>query len=218
MIEPDKIIRSERKTLSVSIDALGMVTVRAPISCSTARIFEFLAEKEKWILQKKAERLGAGARLPAENLDGFRFLLLGKETRISLVNGRKISFDGENIFLPVEKARERLVKWLKENAKRIFALETERIAKVMNVDYTSVSVSSAKTRWGSCSGNNALRYSFRLLYAPKEVIAYVVVHELAHVRYKNHGKAFWREVERFVPDYKQKRKWLKNHAFLMRIF
>lgn len=216
-VQPDKIIRSERKTLSVSIDALGVVTVRAPVSCTTARIFAFLEEKETWILRKKAERVGAGAKLPSENLDGFSFLLLGENYRIRLVDGKRISLSGKEILLPNVNAQKRLVKWLKENAKRIFALETERVSRKAGISYSSVSVSSARTRWGSCSGKNAIRYSFRLLYAPKDVIEYVVVHELAHVKYKNHSKLFWREVERLCPDYKNRRKWLKQNAFLMKI-
>ena len=216
-VQPDKIIRSERKTLSVSIDALGVVTVRAPVSCTTARIFAFLEEKEAWILRKKAERVGASAKLPSENLDGFSFLLLGENYRIRLVDGKRISLSGKEILLPNVNAQKRLVKWLKENAKRIFALETERVSKKAGIFYSSVSVSSARTRWGSCSGKNAIRYSFRLLYAPKDVIEYVVVHELAHVKYKNHSKLFWREVERLCPDYKNRRKWLKQNAFLMKI-
>ena len=131
-----------------------------------------------------------------------------------------MGFDGERngLHLPQNNARERLVQWLKENAKRIFADVTEQKAKQMQTSYKSVSVSSARTRWGTCSCDNAVRYTFRLLYAPKDVIEYVVVHELAHTKHKNHSAAFWREVERYVPDWKQKRKWLKTHGILMQIF
>ena len=88
----------------------------------------------------------------------------------------------------------------------------------MGVSYQSVALSSAKTRWGTCSGENKIRLTYRLLYAPKEVMEYVIVHELAHTRYKNHGKGFWAFVQEFVPDYKQKRKWLKERGALMEVF
>ncbi|MBQ8685891.1 MAG: M48 family metallopeptidase [Clostridia bacterium] len=220
VVQPDTIIRSDRKTLSVSIDPLGRLTVRAPKRCSEERIFAFLQEKEAWISKHKRQREGAGARLPSENLDGFTFLLLGKEHTVSLVSGAKIGYDGENLrlFVPRESSRERLVRWLKENAKRILREVTAQTARRMGVAYKSVSISSAKTRWGSCSGDNAVRYSFRLLYAPKEVLEYVVVHELAHTKHKNHSAAFWDEVKRYEPAYKQKRKWLKDNAILMEIF
>jgi hypothetical protein len=92
------------------------------------------------------------------------------------------------------------------------------LAKEMGVSYRSITITSAKTRWGSCSGENALRYTFRLLYCPKEIIDYVVVHELAHTLQHNHSKQFWQVVERYIPDWKTRRKWLKDHGILMEIF
>lgn len=220
MIKPDEIIRSRRRTLSISIDSFGRLIVRAPIRFDEERIFAFLKEKESWILRKQAERKGAGMDLPPDNLDGYEFLLLGKKTKIQLVEGTKVGFDAEQnvIYLPHKNAKERLVKWLKENAKRILATVTQQKAKEMQTTFQSVSISSAKTRWGTCSFDNKIRYSFRLLYAPKEVVEYVAVHELAHTKHKNHSPRFWAEVTKYVPDWKQKRKWLKTHAVLMEIF
>ena len=219
MIQPDTVIYSKRKTLSISIDAFGRLTVRAPRQYSQARIEVFLQEKEDWILRKKAERTGAGIQLPPENLDGYKLLLLGKKCEIRLIPGKNVGYNKEEncLYLPEKNARERLVKWLKENAKRIFEQVTAEQAKKMGLAYKSVTVTSARGRWGSCSAENALRYSFRLLYAPKEVIEYVVVHELSHVKHKNHAREFWQEVERYVPDWKAKRKWLKTYGGLMQV-
>ena len=220
MIQPDTIIYSKRKTLSIAIDPFGQLTVRAPKGYSRARIEAFLQEKETWIVRKKAEMTGAGIELPPENLHGYAFLLLGKETEISLSETKYIVYDkeGNRLFLPEKKSQEKLVKWLKENAKRIFSNVTEEWAKKMDVSYASVTITSARGRWGSCSAENALRYSFRLLYAPKEVIEYVIVHELAHVKHKNHSPLFWREVEKYIPDWKEKRAWLKKYSVLMQVF
>ncbi len=220
MIQPDEIIRSSRKTLSLTIDPFGRLIVRAPRSCKEERIFQFIQEKERWILRKKAEMQGAGMRLPPENLNGYEFLLLGNLCRICLIEGKNISYDGENkiVYLPERNARIRLIKWLKENAKRIFMQITEEKAKQMQAQFQSVTICNAKSKWGSCSFDNKLRYTFRLIYAPKEVIEYVVIHELAHTKYKNHSPLFWTEVEKYVPDWKEKRKWLKTHGILMKIF
>ncbi len=157
-------------------------------------------------------------RLPPENLDGYAFLLLGEEHVLRLTDERRIRLCGRIVYVPRENARKRLVKWLKENARQILTEVTERAAKEMGVTYRSVSVGSAKSRWGSCTYDNAVRYTFRLLYAPKEVIEYVAVHELAHVKHKNHSAAFWTEVEKYVPDWKRRRNWLKEHGILMEIF
>ncbi len=220
MIKPDEIIRSNRKTLSVCIDCFGKITVRAPRRCTDERIFTFLREKETWILRQKAKTKGAGIDLPTENLNGYSFLLLGEKHRVTLINGRYIRFDPERreIFVPEKNAKERLVKWLKENAKRIFTEWTSRRASEMQTSVCSVAVSSARSKWGCCTFDNKVRYSFRLLYAPKDVIDYVIVHELAHTKHKNHSKAFWQEVAKWKADYKEKRGWLKDHATLMHIF
>ena len=220
MLPPFEIIRSNRKTLSISVDCFARLIVRAPRNYSEERIFSFLKEKEAWIFKQIEKMQGAGMRLPPENLDGYTFLLLGKTCEIRLTNERYIRFDSENnvLCLPEKNARKRLVSWLKENAKRIFTQASLETAKRMGVTFQSVEISSARTRWGSCSQENAIRYSFRLLYAPKEVIEYVVVHELAHVKHNNHSPAFWREVGNYVPDYKTRRKWLKERGILMQIF
>ena len=220
MIQPDEIIRSRRKTLAITIDSFGRLIVRAPKRCSEARIFAFIQEKETWILRKQAERKGAGIQLPPENLDGYQLMLLGEMCTLQVVATAKVGYNAEEniIYLPEENARDRLVKWLKSNAKRIFTEVTARTAVQMGASYPSIMVTSARGRWGSCSANNALHYSFRLIYAPKEVIEYVVVHELAHTKHKNHSKAFWAEVAKYVPDWKEKRSWLKMHVGLMEIF
>ncbi len=236
-IVPDECVRSNRKTLSICVDGQGRLIVRAPMRCGEEQIAAFLQEKEKWIVKKQTERRENSILLPSDNLDGYSFLLLGEKVTISLTEGKRILYFGEKVtisltegkrilyfakekqlYLPSDKPKERLVKWLKENAKRIFRKVTDEYAEKMGVRYTSISVTSARTRWGSCSANNVLRYTFRLLYCPRELIEYVVVHELAHIRYKNHSKAFWTEVEKFIPDCKLRRRQLKQYGGVMDIF
>ncbi len=220
VITPDEIIRSRRKTLAISVDPFGRLIVRAPFSCSEARIFAFIKEKEGWIAKQKGKAAEAGVELPDEDLDGFCFYLLGRKHTLRLTDGKRIAYDEgtDTVFVPRENAEARLVKWLKENARRIFVKVTEKQAALMGVTYKSVSITSARGRWGSCSHDNALRYSFRLLYAPKEVIEYVVTHELAHTKHKDHSKAFWAEVAKYVPDWKAKRGWLKERRAVMEVF
>lgn len=220
MIKPDEIIRSNRKTLSLSIDFFGRLIVRAPKRCGAGRIFAFIQEKESWILRKKAQMQGAGISLPPENLDGYSLLLLGKPCSITLTDEKFVRYEAENhrLFLPQNNAKARLVNWLKDNAKRILVEVTKTTAERMGTSFKKVSVSSAKTRWGSCSADNSIRYTFRLLYAPKEVIEYVVIHELAHTKHKNHSAYFWSEVAKYCPAWKAHRAWLKRYGALMEVF
>lgn len=218
-IIPDRVIRSRRRTLSVGVDSLGQVTVRAPLKYSEEKIAAFLLEKENWILKHKARMSASGVELPDKSLDGYQLLLLGEKYSIVLDEGKRVRFLAEQrkILLPKVNAEEKLRRFLKENAKRIFTEATRIRAEEMGVSYQSVTISSARTRWGSCTGDNRLRFSFRLLYAPKDVIDYVIVHELCHTLYHDHSAAFWAAVAGVLPDYKKKRKWLKDRGALLQI-
>ncbi len=156
--------------------------------------------------------------MPPSNLEGYSLPFLGGTLTLSLTDGSRILCDEEELFLPRTKGREGLVQWLKQTAKKHFAAETAKWAAIMGAEYTSVRITGAKTRWGSCSADNTIRYTFRLLYCPKEIIEYVVVHELAHTRHKNHSKLFWQEVEKYCPAWRSRRAWLKARGILMEIF
>lgn len=85
-------------------------------------------------------------------------------------------------------------------------------ASLMNVTYNRIAIKETKTRWGSCSAQGNLNFHWKLILMPPEVLDYVVVHELAHRKEMNHSARFWAEVERILPDYKSRRKWLKEHG------
>jgi predicted metal-dependent hydrolase len=85
----------------------------------------------------------------------------------------------------------------------------------MNLQYKNLRLSSAKTRWGSCSGQNTISINWRLSILPEELLEYVIIHELAHIKEKNHSSKFWDLVSQFCPDYKQKRKELKGYGRIL---
>ena len=220
MIVPSAIVKTKRKTLSLCVNRLGAIIVRAPLTASDEKIWAFVKEKQPWLEKQMRKREQAGVRLPMETLDGYEFLLLGESYKIKLYDGDFIRLDKENkiLFAPEKKTKVRLVAWLKENARRILTLQSQRYAAEMGLQFQGIEISSAKTRWGTCSSAGKIRYTYRLLFAPREVIDYVVVHELAHLKHMNHGKGFWSLVERYIPDYKKRRKWLKDRSALMEIF
>lgn len=97
-------------------------------------------------------------------------------------------------------------------ARDIFTQKTAYYAALMNVTYGRISIREQKTRWGSCSSQGNLNFNWRLIFAPEEVLDYVVVHELAHRREMNHSKAFYDIVAAVLPDYKKQKKWLKENG------
>lgn len=105
---------------------------------------------------------------------------------------------------PEEEAR------LRELARRVIPGRVEYFAARMGVRPTGVKITSAKSRFGSCSGKNSLCFSWRLMAYPPEAVDYVVVHELAHITVKNHSRAFYRLVEQYLPDWRKRRELLKG--------
>ena len=111
---------------------------------------------------------------------------------------RRNAFEQENFASPEQLAA------LTEKARRILPQKTLEWAHIMNVSPTGIRITQAKTRFGSCSSQNSICYSCRLMAYPEEAIDYVIVHELAHIRHKNHSAAFYSFIARFLPDYRKR--------------
>ena len=116
---------------------------------------------------------------------------------------------------PTEKLTREKVIALAEEALKVIPERVEYFATVIGVTYGKITVRNQKTRWGSCSSKGNLNFNCLLMLAPPEVLDYVVVHELCHRKQMNHSKAFWLEVEKVLPNYKEVRKWLKEEGSQM---
>ena len=130
---------------------------------------------------------------------------------IEKIKETKERFEAE----PTEKLTREKVIALADEALKVIPERVEYFAKVIGVTYGKITVRNQKTRWGSCSSKGNLNFNCLLMLAPPEVLDYVVVHELCHRRQMNHSKAFWLEVEKVLPDYKEARKWLKEEGSQM---
>ena len=107
--------------------------------------------------------------------------------------------------------------WYKGKAKAYIEERVRHYSGVLNLYPEHVRIGSARSRWGSCSHKNHLSFTWRLIMAPHSVIDYVVIHELAHIKEKNHSNRFWNLVEEIVPDYGTHRKWLRKKGHLLNI-
>lgn len=199
------VVRSRRRTLTLTV-VRGEVLVRAPLTVSDAEIGAFVERHKRWI----AKRLATRKTLTLEN--GDHVCLLGKEYAIR--EGKRCLADGE-IFLPAEDREGALRALLQELARTVMQELTERTAQQCGFSYRSVRISSARTRWGSCSREGRIAYTFRCVFLPPEIAEYIVLHELCHTRKPNHSAAFWSEVARYMPDYAQRRKRLRRYEWCM---
>lgn len=130
---------------------------------------------------------------------------------IEKIKETKERFEAE----PTEKLTREKVIALADEALKVIPERVEYFAKVIGVTYGKITVRNQKTRWGSCSSKGNLNFNCLLMLAPPEVLDYVVVHELCHRKQMNHSKAFWLEVEKVLPNYKEVRKWLKEEGSQM---
>ena len=113
---------------------------------------------------------------------------------------------------PVEGLTMKDIRKLADQASVVIPKRVEYFAEKIPVTYGRITIRNQKTRWGSCSGKGNLNFNCLLMLAPPEVLDYVVVHELCHRKEMNHSERFWREVENILPDYRERKKWLKENG------
>ena len=219
----DSIIRSKRKTIVLVVTAEAKLVVRAPYRTSLKYIEDIVKSRQKWINEKqKAVRLRNEAHIPRRLVDGGEFLFLGETYRLEMVKGRPhVELQPGRLILQAQDAEEgkaALEAWYRKQAKRVFVERTAYYSDMTGLRPKSVSVSGAKRRWGSCGPKNTLNFAWRLVMAPVRVIDYVVVHELAHIEFKNHSADFWRKVADIMPGYGECRAWLSRNQKLLELF
>lgn len=107
---------------------------------------------------------------------------------------------------------EEEIQVLKEQARKVLTERTDYYKEMLKVDYQRIRIGDQKTRWGSCSSRGTISYNWHLVLMPERIRDYVVVHELCHLVEMNHSSAFWKKVAEILPDYEDRRKWLKENG------
>lgn len=215
----DHIIHSsKRNTFLVEIKRDGSLVVRVPEGSSVEAIQNAIDSKTRWILKKRAEiyKMDIPAE-PKKFVDGEKFLYLGVIYPLSVdgIESARLLFDGSKFVLSKEyqsQARDVFVGWYREYAHRYISKRVKEYSSLYNIPYSKICITNAEKRWGSCNNKGSLRFSWRLAMAPRDVIDYVIVHELAHIRHLNHSRAYWQEVIAMMPDFKEKKRWMYKNG------
>lgn len=213
LIIPSKIIYSLRRSISLIINNDGEFIVRAPKNCSRLKIDNFIAEKKDWLIKKRREIYMN--KPPEIDFNGGEIAVLGKELTLSTANIKRVKSESNILYLPNIQSKQYLVNYLKKELKKYLTIRVKEIAVGHGFNYQSISISSAKTNWGSCSGNNKLHFTYKLALCPLSVIDYLIVHELTHTVIKNHSVKFWKRIEKLMPNYKVYEKWLKQNRAII---
>lgn len=220
MLQIDQIIRSKRRTFALEIDNQGRLIVRAPARATRAQIETLVAQKSAWILAKQAEVRSQGALTPARQYQaGEIFLYLGQPYTLALVDRQAVPLllDGNFRLRASDLPRAVAVfeAWYRQQARAIIGQRLAVYSAQTGLRYQDVRIKNLRTRWGSCSTLGNLNFNLRLVLAPLEIVDYVVVHELAHLKHKNHSREYWQAVASIMPDFKKRRAWLKENGRLL---
>ena len=216
-VDIDQLIRSKRKTIALIVRPDGSLLIRAPLRASNDSIREIVALNIQWIEKKQAQTRTV---IPTarQYVTGESFEYLGNAYPLEIANvNNKSLFLEDGKFILSESAQEDaefiVTQWYREQAKEILAERVNFYASQYGFQYTRIGITSARTRWGSCSATGSLNFSWRLIQAPLEIVDYVVVHELVHTVVHDHSHKFWKKVEKIMSDFKERRKWLRKNGY-----
>lgn len=220
------VIYRKRKTMSLEIKRDGIINVIAPNGLDESFIVDKVKNKSDWIIKKLDEiEVLNNNRYTRSYESGDIFLYLGNEyilevlidkstiaTSVSLENNKLIVRSNSNNKDVIQRA---LKKWYMDET---LGIVKERISyyKIFFEDtVTSIKIKDQKSRWASCTYKNEILFNLRCSMMPIQIIDYIVVHEMCHMEHRNHSKDFYLAVEKILPDYKERIKWLKNNGMRM---
>ena len=208
------VVRS-RRARQIRLRSLcdGAIEVVVPPRVNLPPIEELLRSKQRWV-ERQLDRADALPPIRSNCIDylGSEYAVVvqrqpGKTGRICMERQQiRLEIPHDVPAIPI------IESYLRQRARALLHERASAWAVEMQVQYRRLSVRDQRTRWGSCSVNGGLNFSWRLVMAPLPVLDYVVIHELMHLREMNHSQRFWDGVATFCPEYRQHRAWLKEHG------
>jgi predicted metal-dependent hydrolase len=206
-----KVIRSvRRKKISFRFAPDGILEIHTPLRFALKKIEQLIIDNQQIIddLRKRTPQ-----RHIPDLSENAPFYLLGRHYPLHLTC-RLLMFD-EKFMIPngnEESKKASIITLYRQLAAKIINARVDIYKQIMNLYPEKIRISSASTRWGSCSTNKTLSFSWKLIQCPLECVDYVVVHELAHLAEMNHSEAFWRKVGEVIPEYREKKEQLNAFA------
>jgi predicted metal-dependent hydrolase len=206
---------SDRKTLSIYIERDGQISVLAPQDFTSQQLDEVLEQKRGWIYKGLAEWEDLNAtRFKREYVNGEGFLYLGRNYRLQIVVTQDKPLQLKNGYFNLSsqslpKAEDVFKEFYRQKGNVKLRERVSYYQNKLGVKAHDVRVLELKNRWASCSEKGNLNFHWKCMMAPLTVLDYVVVHELVHLLHKNHTTAFWNEIDKLIPDYQERKQWLK---------
>ena len=209
-----EVVRSRKRTKTVSLRIKGgKVIINCPQFISDSFLVNIIKKKSSWIEKKKKE---LEKRKEISVANGNYFLFFGKKYKIIISDSDfsdvKLEQNKIKIFCSKNEAKKVLTMWLKVQANKYLKSRLKFISRKIKINFKSVCIRQYKSRWGSCNSKAEILLNWKLIMLPKNIIDYVLIHELSHILEPNHSKNFWSLVKSFDTKYNFKKVWLKNYG------
>ena len=213
------IINPKLKHIYLTFDNEGNLVIKSP-KVSQRKIEQLLLKKSSWI-NRSREKIQQKKGKPLDFSNTLELYFMGEAYPLTLIQHSKkrikFDFDGKNFTLFYHTYDEKLFqthfdRFYKMQAQKHISPHVASWSKKMGLSPTNVRFRKTKRQWGSCSGKNVLSFNTMMMKLPHDVIQYIIIHELAHIKHKHHQKDFWQLVEQYLPDYKKQVKELKNYT------
>jgi predicted metal-dependent hydrolase len=224
-----RIRRSHRVASARIVVKPGLVEIVAPLQIPEHKLHKFVQAKQQWVTQALLKMAASSPQnsgfVPSEYKSGAEMTFQGKGYPVTILPSKlkrvKIEFiEGYKVHIPEamnpdehkHQIKEALIRWMKKQTKQQVEQLVESHAAKQQLFPRTITIKTQKSRWGSCGIYNDININWLLIMAPKEVLEYVVVHELCHIKVKNHSSQFWSLVGEHLPDYQNRRNWLKKQG------
>lgn len=218
---PYEIIASKRRKTSQIFVEKNKVQVRVPYAKTNSQIKAMVEGKKQWIFKKQLELKHRKQKKSQSYKNGSRVPYFGKLYKLEIILGTKDQIKSKKdtlvISLKSKKNTTRTIKKLYENwmickSQKILQKRLAKFAKKLGVKPRKLVIKDLKTRWGSSTEQGIVTLNLHLLKAPKEIVEYIVLHELVHFKIKNHPPEFWGTVEQIIPNYNDNINWLEKNG------
>ena len=214
---------SARKTTDIVIERDGTVTVRPPAHYTPEQADAVVESKRLWIYRNLTEWRDLNASVVVRSwVNGESFLYLGRTYRLVLVSGQ-----AQDLLLKegrfclkreiieqrgIEAAKQAFEHYYTQKGQQRFQERVNYFAPKVGISADGIKVKNMGYRWASCGRNGQLNFHWKCMMAPPKIIDYIVIHELCHLHHQNHDEAFWNEVDKILPDYRERKAWLRKHG------